>query len=344
MSSPPKPSPSSIPCGSLVAVPTPFRNGALDEAALGLMCERQIRRGSSGLVVCGSTGEAPALSLSEHARALAVAVEAAAGRAAVIAGCGAPATGVAVTLAREAGRAGADAILCSAPPYSRPTQDGIIAHVSAVARACGLPAVLYDVPARTGIAIADGTIARLFEAGLIEAVKDACGDLARPGRLRALCGRALVQLTGEDATAPAYRAMGGHGCISVAANVAPALCARLHASWDHGDLEGFARARDLLAPLAEALFLESSPIPVKAALARLGLCSSEMRLPLLPAGAATLNRIEALSGVFAAEAGEAPDEFAIRFAEERQAPDRDERLRRLPAIVRRRMKAGAIHA
>ena len=291
----------SIPQGSHVAVVTPFRNGAIDDAALGRLCERQISRGSTGLVVCGSTGEAPALSPVEHAHALQVAGATVAGRVIVVAGCGAPATASAVVLASEAARVGANAVLCSPPPYSRPTQDGIIAHVGAVAQACGLPVILYDVPARTGVAVADVTIARLYEAGLVDALKDASSDLTRPPRLRVLCGHDLVLLSGDDGTAAAHRAMGGQGCISVTANVTPALCAGLHASWKTGDLAGFARIRDLLAPLNEALFLESNPIPVKAALARLGLCSAELRLPLLAASWEALDRIDALHDVFAAE-------------------------------------------
>lgn len=277
--------------GSLVALTTPFRAGQLDETALAQMCDRQARSGSATLVVCGSTGEAPALASAEQARVVSVAVEAAAGRVPVVAGCGAPATEAAVSLALGAARSGASAVLCAPPPYVRPTQDGIYAHVRAVAHAADLPVMLYDVPGRVGAAVADGTVARLFEGGLIAAIKDAAGDLSRPVRLRALCGGDLVQLSGDDATAAAHRAMGGHGCVSVTANIVPALCAQLHAAWDRGDLAVLARLRDLLAPLHEALFLESSPIPLKAALAMLDLCSGELRLPLTRATPATCNRL-----------------------------------------------------
>ena len=266
--------------GSLVALATPFRDGRLDTAALGRLCDRQAARGSAALVVCGSTGEAPALSAPEQARVVAVAVEAAAGRVPVIAGCSAPATEAAASLAFAAARNRAAALLCAPPPYVKPTQDGIATHVRAVAHTADLPVMLYDVPGRTGVAVADETAAWLFEHGLIAAIKDASGDLSRPARLRVLCGTELVQLSGDDATAPAYRAMGGHGCVSVTANLVPALCAQLHAAWDRGDLATFARLRDLLAPLHQALFLESNPIPLKAALCMLRLCTGELRLPL----------------------------------------------------------------
>ncbi len=275
--------------GSAVALVTPFRDGQVDADALAALCERQVKAGTAALVVCGSTGEAPALSIAEQARVVAVAVEAAAGRIPVIAGCGAPATEAATLLAAGAARNGAAGLLCAAPPYARPTQEGIAAHVRAVAHAADLPLILYDVPGRVGVAVADETVARLHESGLVMAIKDAAGDLSRPVRLRALCGGELIQFSGDDATAPAYRAMGGHGCISVSANLAPGLCARLHAAWDRVDPIEFARLRDLLAPLHQALFEESNPIPVKAALCMAGLCNGDLRLPLTRARSGTLD-------------------------------------------------------
>jgi len=275
--------------GSMTALVTPFHDGQLHAIALATQCERQIRRGTAALVVCGSTGEAAALSPAEQARVVALAVEAASNRVPVVAGCGAPATEAAAVLAVSAARNGAAALLCAPPPYSRPTQEGIISHVRAVAHAADLPVILYDVPGRVGVAIADETIARLFENGLVMAIKDAAGDLSRPVRLRALCGGDLLQFSGDDATAPAHRSMGGHGCISVSANLAPALCAQMHAAWDQVDLIEFARLRDLLAPLHQALFLESNPIPVKAALCMVGLCNGDLRLPLTRACSGTLD-------------------------------------------------------
>ena len=207
-------------------------------------------------------------------------VEAAANRVPVIAGCTAPSTTATIALGVEATTAGADALLCAVPPYVKPTQDGIFAHIRAVAHATDRPIVLYDVPSRSGVAIADETVARLFEAQYVVGFKDATADLSRPPRLRALCGDGLRQWNGDDATAPGYRAMGGHGCISVTANVVPALCAQLHAGWDDGNWTRFTELRDLLAPLHRALFTESNPIPLKAALASLKLCTNEVRLPL----------------------------------------------------------------
>lgn len=257
--------------GSLTALVTPFRDTRVDWNALSRLCERQIARGTAALIVCGSTGEAASLILSEYARAVNVVVETAASRVPVIAGCTALATTAAVALGIEAASAGADALLCAVPPYVKPTQDGIFAHIRAIAHATDLPVVLYDVPSRSGVAITDDTVARLHDAQLIVGLKDATADLSRPTRLRARCGVAFMQWNGDDATAPPHRAMGGNGCISVTANVTPALCALLHCAWDHGELGKFAALRNLLDPLHAALFKESNPIPVKAALASLGL-------------------------------------------------------------------------
>jgi len=273
--------------GSAVALPTPFKDDQIDSMALARLCERQVERGTSAIIVCGSTGEAAALSALEQARVIAVAAEAVSGRVPVIAGCTAPATAACVVLAAGAARAGADGLLCAPPPYTRPTQAGIMAHIEAVAAASGLPVIIYDVPSRCAVAVADATVAALFERQAIVAIKDATADLSRPARLRALCGAGLLQMTGDDATAAAYRAMGGDGCISVTANITPMLCAQMHLAWDKGALPQFASLGDVLAPLHEALFAESNPIPVKAALEQLGLCAGALRLPLLPAVAST---------------------------------------------------------
>jgi 4-hydroxy-tetrahydrodipicolinate synthase len=280
--------------GSLTALVTPFRQTRVDWDALSRLSERQIARGTAALIVCGSTGEAAGLTQPEYARAVHTVVEAAAGRVPVIAGCTALSTSAAIALGCEAATAGADALLCAVPPYVKPTQEGIFAHIRAIAHATDLPIVLYDVPSRAGVPIADDTVARLYDAQFIVGLKDATADLSRPPRLRARCGDRFMQWSGDDATAPGYRAMGGHGCISVTANVAPALCALLHAAWDHGDLVRFAELRDRLDPLHHALFVESNPIPVKAALASLKLCSDEVRLPLTRATPATVAKLEAV--------------------------------------------------
>ena len=280
--------------GSMTALVTPFRGGRVDEPRLSSLCELQVRAGTAALFVCGSTGEAAALSPAEQSRVIALAVEAVTGRIPIFAGCGAPATEPAVALASGAARRRVAGLLCAPPPYSRPTQEGIFVHVRAVALAAERPVILYDVPTRTGVAVADDTVARLFEAGFILGLKDATADLARPPRLRALCGDGLLQLSGDDGTAAAYRAMGGHGCISVAANVVPGLCARLHRAWATNDLSTFARLRDQLAPLHVALSMESNPIPLKVAMELACLCEGELRLPLTTAATATIGRLATL--------------------------------------------------
>jgi 4-hydroxy-tetrahydrodipicolinate synthase len=283
--------PISLPTGSMVALVTPFHNGRIDTDAFAHLCARQIRRGTQALVVCGSTGEAPALAHQEQAKLFRIAVTVAARRVPVIAGCNGPSTEAAVAVAEHAAQCGVSALLCAPTPYVKPSQEGIMAHIRALARASTLPLVLYDVPSRTGVAISDDTIAILFERGLVAAIKDATADLSRPARLRSLCGADFIQLSGDDATAAMYRAAGGHGCISVTANITPALCARLHNSWDDGDLSLFTRTREILAPLHDALFLESNPVPVKAALEALCLSSTDVRLPLLHAKEATRLRL-----------------------------------------------------
>jgi 4-hydroxy-tetrahydrodipicolinate synthase len=266
--------------GSFTALPTPFHSGTIDKDSLARLCERQVDRGTTGLVVCGSTGEAASLRPEEHRLVIHIAVEVAGGRVPVMAGCGALSTDMAVELAVAAVHSGASALLCAPTPYVKPTQEGIIGHMKAIQGVAQLPVMVYDVPSRTGVSIANDTLARLYEEGVIFGLKDATADLARPPRLRALCGESFLQMSGDDGTAAAYRAAGGDGCISVTANVAPALCSLLHRSWETGDLAAFVRARDRLAPLSDALFVESNPIPLKAALFILGLIEPELRLPL----------------------------------------------------------------
>ena len=277
--------------GSFTALPTPFHAGNIERDCLARLCERQIDRGTAALVVCGSTGEAASMRPEEHRLAIRIVVEAVAGRVPVIAGCGALSTDMAVELAVAAVHSGADALLCAPPSYVKPTQSGISAHMKAIHAAAQLPVMVYDVPSRTGVSVANDTLARLYEEGVVFGLKDATADLSRVPRLRALCGESFLQMSGDDGTAAAYRATGGHGCISVTANVAPALCSVLHRSWDGSDLSTFARARDRLAELGDALFLESNPIPLKAALSILGLMKAELRLPLTPPSQATFDRL-----------------------------------------------------
>ena len=277
--------------GSLTALANPFFEQRVDSNTLARMAERQIDRGTAGLIVCGSTGEASSLTQSEYARAVQTVVEAANGRVPVIAGCTAQSSTVAVALGNEAATAGADALLCAVPPYVKPTQGGIFAHIRAIAQTTDVPVVVYDVPSRSGVGIHDDTVVRLRDADLIVGIKDATADVSRPVRLRRRCGEGFMQWSGDDATAPAHRAMGGIGCISVTANVTPALCALLHQAWNDPDMIRFGVLRDMLDPLHAALFVESNPIPVKAALAQLGLCSDRVRPPLTRASVATQQKL-----------------------------------------------------
>jgi 4-hydroxy-tetrahydrodipicolinate synthase len=268
--------------GASAALPTPYVLGRVDYVALEKLCHRLIDRGTSALVPCGTTGEAPLLTAEEHHRVVAQTVAAAGGRVPVIAGAGSNNTQTAVELARSAERAGADALLCVTPPYLKPTQAGMIIHFRAIHDAVGIPIVLYDVPSRTACALDDVTIRRLAELPRIVGLKDATGDVPRVARLRRRLGKEFLLLSGDDATQSAFRLAGGDGCISVTANVAPALCTALHVACDDklgADVRWFDQ---LLAPLHAALFLEANPIPLKRALSRLGLMGDSLRLPLTP--------------------------------------------------------------
>ena len=268
--------------GSCVALPTPFRYGTVDFPALAALCQRQIEHGTAALVPCGTTGEAPLLTPGEHHRVITATVAAAAGRVPVIAGAGSNSTDTSIALARSAELAGAQALLCVAPYYLKPTQAGLVAHFTAIHDATSLPIILYDVPSRTACPIAGATIKRLAELPRIVGVKDATGDIARVGRLRRHLGEEFVLLSGDDASQAAYRLAGGDGCISVTANVAPALCAALQRACDAHDSAAIALLEGMLAPLHAALFLEANPIPVKRALQHLGLMVDGLRLPLTP--------------------------------------------------------------
>lgn len=282
--------------GSIPALVTPFRagDGELDEPALGRLAERVVSRGAAGVVVCGSTGEAASMTPDEQGRAIHHVDEAVGKRVSVIAGIGAPCTQAAIAMAEAAGKCGASALLCAAPPYVKPSQDGMRAHLRAISGASGLPVILYDVPSRVGVRFDDDTIARLFEDGVIIAIKDATADLARPANLRRLCGADLQQLSGDDATALAHLSMGGTGCISVTANITPALCSGMHEAWFERDFDRAAQLRDWLAPLHRALFIETNPVPVKGALGLLGLCDWKPRLPLVRASDKVLAELEGI--------------------------------------------------
>lgn len=279
--------------GSIPALITPFRNGAVDDRAFQALVERQISAGTHALVPCGTTGESVTLSLEEHVRVVELCVEAAGGRAPVIAGAGSNNTAHAIELARWAKKAGADATLIVSPYYNRPSQEGLLAHFKAINDAVDIPIIVYNVPSRTVVDISVETMARLAALSNVIGVKDATGDLSRVARHARGCGEGFVQLSGDDPSAVGFNAHGGKGCISVTANVAPRACAELHEACLSGD---FSRARELdykLAALHKSLFVEPSPAPAKYACSLLGLCSDEVRLPIIPCSDAAKAQIKA---------------------------------------------------
>jgi len=267
--------------GYAPAVPTPFQdNGAVDDAALERFCDLQVREGATALVVCGTTGEAPTLSRAEHDRIVRTAVNVASRRVPVIAGAGSNATSHAIELAKDAESAGADAILAVVPYYNKPTQVGMRAHFCEIAGSIDLPIILYDVPSRTGCALADETLARLAENPQFLGLKDATADMARPLRLRALVGSEFRLMSGDDHTAMAFMAVGGNGCISVTSNVAPGLCRRMYLALRHGHVREAQHFATVIMKLTAALFSETNPVPVKYALSLLNVMSARVRLPL----------------------------------------------------------------
>lgn len=274
--------------GSITALVTPFRDGRIHERAYTALINWQIAQGTHGLVPCGTTGEAPTLTVAERERLIRLCVKAASGRVPVIAGTGTNCTATTIAMTQAAKRAGADAALVVTPYYNRPSQEGLYQHFAALARAVSLPLILYNVPSRTGVDLLPVTVARLTEFDNIVGIKDATGDLRRPGATAALAGHAFVQLSGDDRTALDFNAAGGQGCISVVSNVAPGLCAAMQQAWRRGDKDAARALRDHLAPLINALALETNPGPVKYALSlvRRGM-SPELRLPLTPIGPAT---------------------------------------------------------
>jgi 4-hydroxy-tetrahydrodipicolinate synthase len=273
--------------GSIVALVTPFRNGSVDEGALQSLVDWHVAEGTHGLVPVGTTGESPTLSHAEHERVVEMVIEAAGGRLPVIAGAGSNSTDEAVHLARHAERVGADAVLVVTPYYNKPTQRGLFAHYQAIAAAISIPIIIYNIPPRSVIDMSVETMAALAKLENIAGVKDATNDLVRPLETAAACGEDFCLLSGEDATALAYLAGGGHGCISVTANAAPRLCAEMQEAWQRGDAREALRIHRRLMPLHRALFLETSPAPVKYALSRLGRCDETVRLPLVAPGEAT---------------------------------------------------------
>ena len=267
--------------GSCTALVTPFKNGAVDADSFCKLVDFQIDNGTAGLVPVGTTGESPTLSHEEHDLVVELCIKQAAGRVPVIAGAGSNSTVEAVRLAEHAATAGADAVLIVSPYYNKPTQAGLYAHFAAVAAAVDVPVIVYDIPGRSIVRVNDDTLARLAsDFANISGIKDATADLVRPTAVQNLLGNDFTQLSGEDATALPYLAAGGHGCISVTANIAPKLLSEMHAAWWAGDIKTAQTIHKKLLPLHDAMFCEASPGPVKYAAALLGICAAETRLPL----------------------------------------------------------------
>jgi len=266
--------------GSITALVTPFKNGAVDEAAVAALAERQIEAGSHGLVPCGTTGENATLTFEEHMRVVEIVVETARGRVPVIAGTGSNNTAVAIQNQIRAKELGADAGLIAAPYYNKPNAEGLYQHYKAINDAVDLPIVVYNVPGRTVIDIQADTVARIATLEHVVGIKDATGDVARVTQHRRLIGTDFVQLSGDDPTALGYNATGGVGAISVTSNVAPALCAQFQAATLSGDWDMAREINDRLLPLHHALFTSASPGPTKYAMSLLGVMNTELRLPL----------------------------------------------------------------
>jgi 4-hydroxy-tetrahydrodipicolinate synthase len=278
--------------GSLTAIATPFRAGEVDKAAFDALLEWQIEAGSHGIVACGTTGESPVLTKEEHIYIVERSVAVVKGRIPVIAGTGSNSTAKTIELTREAQNAGADAALVVTPYYNRPTQDGLYAHYRAVAEAVSLPIIVYNVPSRCAVDLKTETMARLAKIPNIVGIKDASCDLTRPAQLARLAGSDFCQLSGEDITAIEFLEQGGHGCISVTSNVAPTLCAEMHRHWQKGEKDAARAIQQRLMPLHKSLFVETSPAPVKYALSTLGLCTDEVRLPLVAATPAARKAVD----------------------------------------------------
>ncbi len=267
--------------GSIVALVTPFRNGVVDDEALCDLVNWHIEEGTHGLVPVGTTGESPTLTHDEHKHVVDIVVKAADSKLPVIAGAGSNSTAEAIDFTAHAKQAGADAALSVMPYYNKPTQAGLYAHYKAINDAADLPIIIYNIPGRSVIDMSVETMAALARLPNIVGVKDSTADLVRPLLTSQLCGPDFCLLTGEDASTVAYLAHGGHGAISVTANIAPRLCATMHEAWQAGDAaEALAIHRRLL-PLHQALFIEASPAPAKYALERLGKARSGLRLPLV---------------------------------------------------------------
>jgi 4-hydroxy-tetrahydrodipicolinate synthase len=266
--------------GCLTALITPFRNGGIDEKTFQSFVDWQIKEGIDGVVVCGTTGESPTLSHKEHMRLTELCIEAANRRVPVLAGTGSNSTDETIEFARHAEKAGADVQLVVTPYYNKPTQEGLYLHFKAVHDSCGLPIVIYNIPSRSVVDMTIETMTELAKLPRIIGVKDATGDLTRPVRTKLAIGAGFSLLGGDDGTSLAFLAQGGHGVISVTSNVAPRLCVAMPDAWQRGEVLKAQQLNEMLTPLDHALFLESSPAPVKYAASLLRLSTPDVRLPL----------------------------------------------------------------
>ena len=291
--------------GSNTALITPFRDGKVDDDSFCRLVEWQIAEGTHGLVPTGTTGESPTLDYDEHKHVVEMCIETARGRVPVIAGTGSNSTDEAIELSLHAEKAGADAVLIVTPYYNKPTQEGLYRHYKAINDAITIPIIIYNIPGRSVIDMKVETIARLRGSKNIAGVKDATADMQRASQQRLAMGPDFRLLTGDDASTLGFMAHGGHGCISVMSNIAPRQCADFQNACMAGD---FAKARmihEQLMPLHDVLFIEANPGPVKYIATRLGLCSDEMRLPLVMPSEESRRKIDAAlvaSGVLRADA------------------------------------------
>lgn len=279
--------------GVITAIATPFKNGALDEETLRAHVRFQIENGIHGLVPCGTTGESPTLSHDEHKRVVSITIEEAKGRAVILAGAGSNSTAEAIDLATHARDAGADGILVVSPYYNKPTQEGLFLHIQAIAKAVGLPIILYNIPGRCGVNMLPETIARMVkEIPEVAGVKEATGDLNQMIRTIELCGPEFLVTSGDDGLSLPLWSVGGGGVISVASNLIPGPMVEMWKAWESGDLKKTRETFFKMLPLFKALFAETNPIPLKGALGLAGKMSSEMRLPMNQPAPATLENLK----------------------------------------------------
>jgi len=279
--------------GSFVALVTPFTDGKINDDQFQSFVDWQVNEGTHGLVPCGTTGESPTMSHAEHKHVTELCIEAASGRVPVLAGAGSNSTSEAVDLAQHAQSTGADALLVVSPYYNKPTQAGLFAHYEAINAVAEIPIIVYNIPGRSVVNIELDTMKRIAGLSNVVGVKDATADLALPGLVRREIGPDFCQLSGEDASAIPFLVAGGHGCISVSANIAPALCAQQHNAWNAGDVAEAQAIQDKLVYLHRSMFCESSPGPVKYAAQLLGFCTDEMRLPMVEISDSSKAQVEA---------------------------------------------------